>query len=189
MAPPLVADPTPAVAAPKGPVARLVDRIVTIGPIRWLIPILAHYDAAGGGLLASGLAFNSLFAILRAILLIIAVVGVLLGDAGRLATVSASLSVSFPPLAGFFSVAVTGFAHGATTYSAVGGIAHIWGASRFYQSLDDPMARIFESTRRRDPLQRGLLGIASVLILATLVGGLVVLSGVAAGLGGSDLPG
>jgi membrane protein len=179
----------PTVPAPKGPLARLVDRVLELGPVRWLIPIMGAYDAAGGGLLASGLAFNSLFAILPSILLIIAVVGVILGDPGRLAALSASLSVSFPPLAGFFDVALGGFADGVVTYSLVGVIALVWGSSRFYQSLDDAMARIFESKRRRDPLERGLLGVLSVLLLAAVVGGLIVVSQLATNLGGSGIPG
>jgi membrane protein len=182
-------DPRPPVPAPKGPLARLVERVLKFGPVRWLIPILAAYDAAGGGLLASGLAFNSLFAILPAILLIIAVVGVLLGDPSRLLAVSDSLSASFPPLAGFFTVALGGFAHGAVTYSVVGVVALVWGASRFYQSLDDAMARIFESTRRRDPLRRSMLGVVSVLLLATMIGAGIVVSNVATGLAGNGLPG
>jgi membrane protein len=181
------ADPRPPVPAPKGPVARLVDRVLELGPVRWSIPLLAHYDAAGGGLLASGLAFNSLFAILPFILLLVAVVGVFLGDASRLAAVSASLSLSFPPLAGFFDVALGGFARGAIAYSVVGLVALIWGASRFSQSLDDAMARIFESTRRRDPLQRGLLGVFSVFLLAAVIGALVVASSFVTSVGGDGL--
>lgn len=173
---------------PKGPVARLVDRVLALGPVRWLIPIMAAYDAAGGGLLASGLAFNSLFAILPSILLIIAVVGVILGDPGRLADLSTSLSVSFPPLAGFFKVALGGFAEGVVTYSLVGVVALIWGASRFYQSLDDAMARIFESKRRRDPFERGLLGVLSVFLLAAVVGGIIVVSQLASKVGGIGPP-
>jgi membrane protein len=179
----------PLVPAPKGPVARVVDRVVALAPVRWLIPILAEYDLAGGGLLAAGLAFNSLFAVLPAILLVVAVVGVILGDAERLAVISASLSASFPPLAGVFEAALGSFAHGAITYSVVGLVALIWGASRFFQSLDDALARIFESTRRRDPLRRGLLGVGSVLLLAAVIGGLVVASGFAATAGVSDIPG
>jgi membrane protein len=187
---PVVApDARPPVPAPKGPLARLVDRGLALGPVRWLIPILEAYDAAGGGLLAAGLAFNSLFAILPSILLIIAVIGALLGDAGRLAAVSASLSVSFPPLAGFFKVALGGFATGAVTYSIVGVVALVWGASRFYQSIDDAMARIFESSRRRDPLQRGLLGVLSVLLLAAAIGGVIVVSHFATNLVGNGPPG
>ncbi|HLY12853.1 MAG TPA: YhjD/YihY/BrkB family envelope integrity protein [Candidatus Limnocylindrales bacterium] len=162
---------------------------MTLGPVRWLLPILADYDLAGGGLLAAGLAFNSLFAILPAILLVVAVVGVILGDPGRLAVLSASLSASVPPLAGVFEVALGSFAHGAVTYSLVGLIALVWGASRFFQSLDDALARILESTRRRDPFRRGLLGVGSVLLLAGVIGGLVLLSGLAATAGITDAPG
>ena len=182
-------DVRPPAPAPKGPLARFVDRVLNLGPVRWLIPIIDAYDAAGGGLLASGLAFSSLFAILPSILLIIAVVGVILGDPGRLAAMSASLSVSFPPLAGFFKVAFGGFADGAITYSVIGVVALIWGASRFYQSLDDAMARIFASNRRRDPLERSLLGVLSVLLMAAVVGVVIVASQLTTYLGGSQLPG
>ena len=80
--PPLA--PGSAVAAPRGPLARLIDRVLALGPVAWLLPILDIYNAAGGGLLAAGLAFSSLFAILPAILLVIGVVGVVLGDTARL---------------------------------------------------------------------------------------------------------
>lgn len=184
-----MADAEPPPAAPKGPLAGLVDRVLELGPVRWLIPILDAYDAAGGGLLASGLAFNSLFAILPAILLIIALVGVFLGDPERLAAMAANLSFSFPPLAGFFKEALAGFTGGAVAFSVVGVLALVWGASRFYQSLDDAMARIFESELRRDPLQRGVRGVLSVLLLAAVVGGVVTISHLAPSLGPAGLRG
>ncbi len=182
-------DTRPPPAAPKGPLALAIERVLRLPAARWLIPILDAYDAAGGGLLASGLAFTSLFAILPSILLIIAVVGVILGDPNRLADLSARLANSFPPLAGFFDVALGNFAKGAITYSIIGLIALVWGSSRFYQSLDDAMARIFESTHRRDPLRRGLLGIASVALLVVAVAGLIAVGQVAAGVGANGLPG
>jgi len=184
-----VREPMPPTPAPKGPLARVIDRTLELGPVRWLIPILDAYDAAGGGLLASGLAFNSLFAILPSILLIIAIVGVLLRDPERLAAIATSLTVSFPPLAGFLNEALAGFAGGAATFSVVGVVALIWGASRFYQSLDDAMARIFESERRRDPLQRGVLGVLSVLLMAAVVGGVIAISHVATTLGADRVSG
>lgn len=185
----VVADPTPPAPTPKGPVARFADRVLELGPVRWLIPILDAYDAAGGGLLASGLAFNSLFAVLPSILLIVAIVGALLGDPGRLAAIATSLTVSFPPLAGFLKEALAGFAGGAVTFSVVGVVALVWGASRFYQSLDDAMARIFESEVRRDPFQRGVLGVLSVLLLAAVVGAVIAISHIATSLGADRVPG
>jgi membrane protein len=169
-------DVAPPPEAPKGFIDRLIDRVLQLGPVRWLIPILNAYDAAGGGLLASGLAFSSLFAILPAILLMIAIIGVVLGEPSRLATIASELTSRFPPLAGFFDEALQGFADGAVTFSILGVVALVWGASRFYQSLDDAMARIFESQVRRDPLQRGLRGILSVFVLGGVAGLVIAIS-------------
>ena len=168
--------PAPAAAAPKGPLGRLMGRVLALGPVAWVLPILDIYNGAGGGLLASGLAFSSLFAILPAILLVIGVVGVVLGDTGRLDALTANLAAAFPPLADFFTVALASFASGAATYSIIGIIALAWGASRFYQSLDDALARIFQSTERRGVLQKNILGIAWVVVLTILVVGLVLAS-------------
>ncbi|MBF6606127.1 MAG: YihY/virulence factor BrkB family protein [Chloroflexi bacterium] len=126
---------------------------------------------------------------LPSILLVIGVVGVFLGDPGRLAALSANLSATFPPLTSFFKEALAGFADGAVTYSVVGVVVLVWGASRFYQSLDDAMARIFESTRRRDPLQRGVFGILSVLLLGAGVGGVIAASHLVANLAADGIPG
>ncbi len=163
--PPLA--PGSAVAAPRGPLSRLIDRVLALGPVAWLVPILEIYNAAGGGLLAAGLAFSSLFAILPAILLVIGVVGVVLGDTDRLNALTTSLAAAFPPMADFFTVALASFASGATTYSLIGLIFLAWGASRFYQSLDEALARIFQSTKRRGVLLRNILGILWVIVLTS----------------------
>ena len=41
-------DVRPPAPAPKGPLARFVDRVLNLGPVRWLIPIIDAYDVAGG---------------------------------------------------------------------------------------------------------------------------------------------
>lgn len=43
----MVANPMPRATAPKGLLARLVDRILELGPVRWLIPILDAYEGGG----------------------------------------------------------------------------------------------------------------------------------------------
>jgi membrane protein len=174
-APQLPLPPGPA-SAPPGPLARLVKRVLALGPVAWLVPIVEIYTSAGGGLLAAGLAFSSLFAILPAILLVIGVVGVVLGDTDRLEALTASLSSAFPPMADFFTVALSSFASGATTYSLIGLVFLAWGASRFYQSLDEALARIFRSTVRRGILVRNILGILWVVVLTVLIVGLILLS-------------
>ncbi len=149
----------------KDRIGRLVDRVLELPPVRWLKPIMDDYDAAGGGLLASGLAFNSLFAILPAILLLVGVLGLLLNDPARLDALIRQFAERFPPLEEFFRQALSQFGAGAVSFSILGLIGLVWGSSRFYQSLDDAIARIFRDSRRRDPFQRGIRGVLSVAIL------------------------
>ena len=144
---------------------RLSAWALALPPVRWLQPIMDDYTEAGGGLLASGLAFNSLFAILPAILLLVSILGLLLQDPAALDEVIRALSNQFPPLAEFFEIALSGFTAGAVSFSIIGLIGLVWGSSRFYQSLDMAIARIFQGSRRRDPLQRGIRGVLSVLML------------------------
>jgi membrane protein len=146
-------------------VGRLVAQVLELPPVRWLKPILDDYGAAGGGLLASGVAFNSLFAILPAILLLISFLGFALQNPARLEEIVDVLATEFPPLADFFRLALAQFSAGAFSFGLVGLVGLVWGSSRFYQSLDEAIARIFEGSPRRDPFQRGLRGVLSVVIL------------------------
>ncbi len=154
-----------------GPLERISGWVLDLRPVRWLKPILDAYDAAGGGLLASGLAFNALFAALPAILLIVSLLGILLNDSARLDEVVRALAQTFPPLQDFLRQALAEFSRGAVSFSILGLVGLVWGSSRFYQSLDEAIARIFEGSPRRDPVQRGIRGIASVgLLIGALVG-------------------
>ncbi len=154
---------------------RLSAWALALPPVRWLQPIMDDYTEAGGGLLAAGLAFNSLFAILPAILLLIAILGLLLKDQTAVDEVIRALSDQFPPLAAFFELALNGFTAGAISFSIIGLIGLAWGSSRFYQSLDMAIARIFQGSRRRDPIQRAIRGVLSVALLIGAVIAVVVL--------------
>jgi YihY family inner membrane protein len=150
--------------------------VLELPPVRWLKPILDDYQVAGGGLLASGLAFNSLFAVLPAILLIVSLLGLSLNDPTRLEQVIQALARQFPPLQEFFRQAFDQFRAGAVSFSVLGLVGLVWGSSRFYQSLDEAIARIFRGSRERDPFQRGLRGVLSVGLLIGAVIGAVGLS-------------
>lgn len=151
--------------SPTDLIGRIVAWALALPPVRWLTPILDDYGAAGGGLLASGVAFNSLFAILPAILLIVSVLGMILNDPVRLQEVVEGFAERFPPLEQFFEDALSQVSAGAMTFSVLGAIGLVWGSSRFYQSLDDAIARIFKGSPRRDPIQRGVRGVLSVIVL------------------------
>lgn len=172
-------------APPTDRIGRLVARVLALPPVRWLTPILDDYGAAGGGLLASGVAFNSLFAILPAILLLISLLGILLNDPLRVSQIVESLAARFPPLEQFFTDALSQFTAGAITFSVIGLVGLVWGSSRFYQSLDDAIARIFKGSRQRDPIQRGLRGVLSVVLLVGAVLAVVYLGPIIDDLGRS----
>jgi YihY family inner membrane protein len=167
--------------------ARLTARALELPPVRWLRPIVDDYLAAGGSLLAAGLAFNALLAALPAILLLISLVGLFLNDPAQLDLLIEALAERFPPLEEFFRVALAQFDAGALSFSVVGLIGLVWGSSRFYQSLDDAIARIFQGSPRRDPLQRALRGVLSVVLLLGAVLAAVYLSQLVEQVG-SDLP-
>jgi len=155
----------PQPAAKTDLLGRLIARVLELPPVRWLKPILDDYSLAGGGLLASGVAFNSLFAILPAILLVISLLGFVLQDPVKLEQIVEALAAEFPPLADFFRQALAQFSAGAASFGLIGLVGLVWGSSRFYQSLDEAIARIFHGSRQRDPIQRGLRGVLSVVLL------------------------
>ena len=163
--------------AKTDPISRLTAWVLALPVTRWLMPIFDDYGAAGGGLLASGVAFNSLFAILPSILLVVSLLGLLLHDPLRLEEVVNDLGNRFPPLQTFFDEALADFTAGALAFSIVGLVGLIWGSSRFYQSLDDAIARIFLGSPRRDPIQRGVRGVLSVAVLIGAVVAAASLSG------------
>ena len=163
--------------AKTDPISRLTARVLALPAVRWLKPIMDDYGAAGGGLLASGVAFNSLFAILPAILLIVSLLGLLLNDPLRLHEIVSDLASRFPPLEAFFEEALADVSSGAVAFSILGLIGLVWGSSRFYQSLDDAIARIFLGSPRRDPFQRGVRGVLSVAVLIGAVLAVVSVSG------------
>lgn len=166
---------------PEGPppksdlIGRSIARFLEFPPVRWLKPIMDDYGAAGGGLLASGVAFNSLFAVLPAILLIVSLLGLFLDDPLRLDQLVQVLARQVPPLEEFFRQALDQFRAGAVSFSVLGLVGLVWGSSRFYQSLDEAIARIFRGSRQRDPFQRGLRGVLSVGLLIGAVVGAVFL--------------
>jgi membrane protein len=156
---------------------QLAARVNAIPVVRRLLDILDRYDRAGGGLLAAGLAFSSLFALLPAILLIIGLAGLLLSDPERLAALAADLGSRFPPLAVFFEQALSGMAAGAVGNSIIGLVALAWGASRFYDSLDNAINRIFAAGAPRNPVVRGVRGVLVIVIgIGLAMSGFVLVS-------------
>ena len=136
----------------------------------------AAYGRIGGGILADGLAYNALFALLPALLLVIGVVGFIVHDPARQAQIVDAIAANLPPLHDLLGRTLEAMAAGATGVSIVGLVTLTWGAGRFARALDTSFGRVFNRTPKRSIVRRSLLGVASVLVL---IGAVVVALGLA----------
>ncbi len=133
---------------------------------------------ASGGLLAAGLAFNALFAIIPALLFMIGLLGFLLGDPARAQEIVESLVDRVPAVADLADAVLDQLVAGRGAFSVVGIVGVAWGASGFYGSLDETMRRMFPGGAPRSIIvQRirgvvavfGLVGAALAAVIATSV--------------------
>jgi membrane protein len=124
--------------------------------------VLERYADAGGGLLAGGLTYSALFALLPSLLLVSGVVGLIVDDPERRRAIVAGIGETLPPLRGLVEASIESIADGAVGFGTIGLIGFAWGASRFYGSLDDAFARIFSDAPKRGLLARTIRGILSV---------------------------
>jgi uncharacterized BrkB/YihY/UPF0761 family membrane protein len=140
--------------------------------------VLEGSNTAGGGLLAAGLAFHALFAILPALLFLTGVAGWLIQDPARRAALIADLVDKIPPLSGPLSESLEQLAAAAGAFSLVGLLGLAWGASNFYGSLDEAMRRLFPGGKPRGLVEQRLRGLLTVIALVGIVAAALVLGGI-----------
>ncbi|MGZ8438669.1 MAG: YihY/virulence factor BrkB family protein [Candidatus Limnocylindrales bacterium] len=137
------------------------------------------YGRAAGGLLARGLAFSALFALLPTLLLVLGLVGWTAGDAASRDRISTTLISTFPPLASLIRDSVQAVSDGAALASIVGIVGVIWTVSQFYGALDQAIAHIYADVPERSAILRTARGVAMVVLLAGSVVGLIVIGSLA----------
>lgn len=143
--------------------------------VAWARNVYAVYQAAGGNLLARGLVYSAIFALLPGLLLAAGVAGIVISDSARLNAIVNAITDQFPPIKQLVGDLLKNAVTGATSFSIVGLAGVMWGASRFYVGLDDAIARIFAGPVQRGLVVRSLLGFVSVFVL---IGVLVLAFGV-----------
>ena len=154
---------------------RWTDRLAALvgwGPIVTLRRVLDRYDAAGGGLLAGGLAYSALFAIVPLTVLVAGILGLVVGDPARRSEVVSAITDVLPPLRDLVRLVLEEAAGAAGAISVLGAIALAWGASRFIVAFEDSIRRIFGGDYRRSVVLSNVIGLAAVLALigASVVG-------------------
>ena len=172
-------------AKPDGPIAALQRRVEAIAKRVQAIPtvrrfqtILQGADDAGGGLLAAGLAFSALFALLPALLALVGIAGFLIEDPERRAALIASLVARVPPLAGPISDSLEKLVNDRAPFSIIGILGLAWGASNFYGGLDTAMARLFPGGRLHDFIEQRIRGLIALIGLITAALGTVAVGSV-----------
>ncbi len=160
-------------AGDGGPVGRLVARVERrVRP--WVERILAlplailgmdlmeRSGAAGGGVTAAGLAYSVLVAILPTLLLLVSLLGFLIADPNERDRVLEFLASQIPPLEDLIAEMLKQISEGAWTFSIIGLIGLVWGASRVYAALDTSVALFFPREPRRDVVRQTLESLACV---------------------------
>ncbi len=139
--------------------------------VRTIRAVLARYDRAGGALLAGGLAYSALFAIVPLALVAAGLTGLVVRDPTVRAQVIDTIANVLPPLRGLVGLVLTESANAAGTISIIGALTLIWGGSRFILAFEDATVRIAGGLRTRNLIERNLLGFGAAMVL---VGSVVV---------------
>jgi membrane protein len=138
---------------------RVVERVGGLSAVRTLLATLDVYDVAGGGLVAGGLAYTSLLALLPGLLLALSIAGLLLGDPAAREQVVSVIATAFPPLEDLARAALSQVAAGAVPSGILAVVGLLWGSSRFYAALDNAFSRVFHNAPRRNEVVRTIRGL------------------------------
>lgn len=139
-----------------------------------------RYNAAGGGLLAGGLAYAALFAIVPAVLLVTGVVGLVASDAAERSRIVQTIVSVLPPLRDLVDTVLTEASGRAGTVSILGAVALIWGTSRFVVAFEDAIARVMAGDRRRGLLASNLAALGAVVLMVVAIIASSLLAGLVA---------
>jgi membrane protein len=137
--------------------------------IQLLLAVMNDYNAAGGGLLSAGLAFNALFAIIPALLAIVAFLGLLISDPSSRNDMVQFLIAQVPPLEPVARTIVDTLAEGSRIGSIIGIIGVVWGASGFYGALEGATGLLFPGSGGRGIIQQRVRGVIGVVALVGMV--------------------
>ena len=156
---------------------------------RRLRRIADRYGSAGGALLAGGLAYSALFAVVPAVVLVLGLVGLLLGEDADRTAVAEAIGRAIPPLRPLLEPALDELAGLSASMSVLGLAVLVWGASRFASSLEIALALVFGGPGRRGLVGRQLFAFASVVALCLAVVAGSVMTGLASLVEASRLAG
>jgi membrane protein len=127
--------------------------------------VLDRFGAADGGLLAAGIAYNAILALIPLGLLATGLAGIVLTDAASRADLIRSIASIVPPFAGVVDEIVGGLSKASPSLSVVGLALAAWGTSRLFASLESGIAQMDLGSPRRSLIRRTARRIGSIVVL------------------------
>lgn len=174
-------NPSPADRA-RALASRFGARATNMPVVRTVIATLETYDRAGGGLVAGGLAYAALIAILPGLLLVISIAGLLISDPALRATLVRAIAAAVPPLEETARTALDQVSAGAGPTSIFALAVLAFGASRFHAALDEAFARIFHNAPVRNVVERYLRAFVSTALLVVIPAAVIIAGVIVAGI-------
>ena len=131
--------------------------------------VLDRFHAADGGLLAAGVAYNTILAFIPIGLLATGFAGIVLMDPASRADVVHAIGALLPPLAEVVDDMFAGLSEASPSLSLIGLVLAAWGTSRLFASLEAALALIDSAAPRRSLIRRTARRLGSIVVLAGIV--------------------
>jgi membrane protein len=145
-----------------GAVEPLVGRVLGVPRIGMAHAVYMRFSASSGPVLARGLAFVALFALVPALLAVLSVAGFFVSDPATRDRIVAIVAEQFPPLGPVIDEALKGFSGVAAASGIISIALLLWSASSLVRALDGAFRVVFEdSGEGRTPL-RDVVAVAAV---------------------------
>ena len=138
--------------------------------------VFDRYGRNGGGLLAAGIAFNTLFAVIPLAIFASGIIGLIVRDPAAQQQIADFLAGLAPPLAAFLDQTVGNLAAASASLTIIGLIGAAWGATRLYASIELGVQAMFRGVKARDIVAKTLRRAAFILVIAALVAAAILVS-------------
>jgi YihY family inner membrane protein len=136
--------------------------------------VIDRFNAGDGGLLAAGIAYNTLFALIPLLLFAGGVLGFLAGDPQAVESIRDLLTDWLPPLSGVVDELLRGLESASPSLSIIGLIGLAWGSTRLFASLELGIEAMFADIPRRGLVSRTIRRILSIVVIAAVIGAALV---------------
>jgi membrane protein len=136
--------------------------------------VMDRFGRVGGGLLAAGIAFNALFALIPLAIFASGIVGILVSDPASQEAITDFLAGLAPPLAGFLDQAIGGLANASTSLTIIGLIGAAWGATRLYASVELGIQAMFTGVKARSIVAKTIRRAVFIFVIAALIAVLII---------------